>query len=216
MTERSRTLHTIRLLPFFLLIALPVFLVGQQREKYLPPDYERKMEAIRNLEHGVAPLFVVGDLNEDGVVDEKDLQLAQAYVQRKASAGVSCLAAGDLNTDGIVDAKDVALFQQALKKGPIQSPPLAYHSSLRCDYKNFFIAAMSGARVGGTVPVHFLDPRFNSQNSSVTVQSGQAIVTKNGNAYRVQVSKSAPANSLVTLAITLADNRKYTYSFLVH
>ena len=200
-----------------LLIALlPLMLSSQQQPKYVPPDFERKMEALRNLEHGVAPLFVLGDLNEDGVVDEKDLRLAQAYVQRKASTGVSCLAAGDLNTDGVVDAKDVALFQQALNKGPIQAPPLAYHSSLRCDYKNFFIAALSGTRVGGSLPVYFLDQRFNPQNSSVTVQSGQATVAKSGTAYRVQVAKTAPRNSLVTLTIILADSRKYTFTFLVH
>ena len=200
----------------FLIALLPLLLNGQQQTKYVPPDFERKMEALKNLEHGTAPLFVMGDLNEDGVVDEKDLQLAQAYVQRKASAGVSCLAAGDLNTDGVVDAKDVALFQQAFNKGPIQAPPLAYHSSLHCDYKNFFIAALSGTRVGGSLPVYFLDQRFNSQNSSVSVQSGEATVAKNGNAYRVQVAKSAPKNSLVTLAIVLVDSRKYTYTFLVH
>ena len=200
-----------------LLIALlPLVLNGQQQPKYAPTDFERKMEALKNMEHGVAPLFVLGDLNEDGVVDEKDLQLAQTYVQRKTSADVSCLAAGDLNTDGVVDAKDVALFQQALNKGAIQAPPLVYHSSLRCDYKNFFIAALSGTRAGGSLPVYFLDRRFNSQNSSVTVQSGQATVAKNGDAYRVQVAKSAPKNSLVTLAIMLADNRTYTYTFLVH
>jgi len=200
----------------FLLALLPLAMSGQQRGKFVPPDFDRKMEALKNLEHGVAPLFVLGDLNEDGVVDEKDLQLAQAYAQGNASAGISCLAAGDLNSDGAVDAKDVTLFQQALKKGPIPAPPLAYHSSLRCDYKNFFVASMSGTRVGGTLPVHFLDPRFNAQNSSVTVQSGQATAAKNGNAYRVQVAKTAPKESFITLAITLADNRKYTYTFQVH
>ena len=201
---------------WFLLAFAPIFSNGRQREKHVPPDFEKKMQAIRNLESGVAPLFVIGDLNEDGIVNEKDFQLAQAFVERKSPAGISCLAAGDLNTDGVVDARDVALFQETLKRGPVTAPPLAYHSGLPCDYKNFFVAATSGARAGGAVPVHFLDPRFNAQNSSLSVQSGPATVAKNGNAYRVQVSKSAPPNSVVTLAITLADNRKYVYTFLVH
>ena len=122
----------------------------------------------------------------------------------------------DLNTDGAVDAKDVTLFQRAVSKGAVEAPPLAYHSSLPCDYRNFFIAAAAGARSGGTVPVHFLNPRFNLQNSSVTVQSGPATVTKTSNAYLVKVAKSAPANSSVTVAITFADNKKYSYTFLVH
>src|SRR5437660_1006113 len=124
-----------------LLIVLPVLAWNQQRGKYVPPDFEKKMEAIKNFESGVAPLFVVGDLNEDGIVDDKDLQLAKAHVERRASAGISCLAAADLNTDGAVDGKDVTLFQQTLSKGAVEAPPLAYHSSLPCEYRNFFIAA---------------------------------------------------------------------------
>src|SRR5205823_7452884 len=93
------------LVAWFLVAFAPIFSNGQQREKHVPPDFERKMETLRNLESGVAPLFVIGDLNEDGVVNEKDFQLAQVYVERKSSAGISCLAAGDLNTDGVVDAR---------------------------------------------------------------------------------------------------------------
>lgn len=196
-------------------ILLAVALTGQQHKKYVPPDHERKMQAIKDFESGVEPLFVLGDLNEDGVVDDKDLQFARAYVEQKKSAGISCLAAGDVNTDGLVNAKDVSLLEAALKKGPVNSPPLLFHSSLPCDYKNFFIAARSGARPGGTVPVHFLDSRFNPQNSSVTVQSGDAKISKTKDAYLVQVAQTAKPGSLVTLAITLANGKKYSYTFPV-
>jgi Dockerin type I domain len=189
---------------------------SQQPQKHVPPAYEKKMEAIKNLEAGVAPLFVIGDVNEDGVVDDKDLQLVKAYLDKRSAAGISCLAAADVNTDGVVDAKDLSLLQKALSRGAVQAAPLAYHSTLPCDYKNFFIAARSGARPGGTVPVHFLNPQFTTQNSSVTVQSGEATVVKSGDSYIVQVSKTAGPNSLVDLAIVLADRKRYTYAFVVH
>ena len=205
-----------RLICAVLALLLPLVLIGQQSKKYVPPDFDRKMDAIRNLEYGVAPLFVLGDLNEDGVVDDKDIQLAQKYVQTKTAAGISCLAAGDVNTDGVVDAKDLLLLQQALKRGPVEAPPLSYHSSLPCDYKNFFIAARSGARPGGTVPIHFLNPRFTIQNSSVIVQGGPATVSRAVDSFVVSVGKTAPPNSLVTLSISLADGKKYVYSFYVH
>jgi hypothetical protein len=198
-----------------LLMVLPGMLGGQQQKKYVPPDYERKMQAIKDFEAGVEPLFVLGDLNEDGVVDEKDLQLARAYVETHRPAGISCLAAADVNSDGRVDAKDIASLEQALKKGPVEAPPLVFHSSIPCDYRNFFIAARSGARPGGTVPVHFLEQRFNTENSSVTVQSGEATASKTKSAYLVQVAKSARPESLIKLAISVADGKKYSYTFSV-
>jgi hypothetical protein len=189
---------------------------GQQAKKYVPPDYEKKMEAIKGFESGVAPLFVMGDLNEDGVVDSKDAQLASGYADKHARAGISCLAAADVNMDGVVDAKDAVLIQQTLKRGPVEAPPLSYHSSLPCDYTHFFIAAGPGARPGGRVPVHFLTPAFTTQNCTVSVQSGQATVAKTAKAFQVQVAKTAQPNSLVTLAMSLADGKKYVYSFFVH
>src|SRR5262245_43141343 len=153
-------------------VALAYCAVGQQAKKHVPPDFEKKMEAIKSFESGVAPLFVLGDLNEDGVVDGRDAQLVAGYVEKHLGAGISCLAAGDVNMDGVVDSRDVALIQQTLKRGPVEAPPLSYHSSLPCNYTHFFIAAGPGARPGGSVPVHFLSPAFDPQNSSVSVQSG--------------------------------------------
>lgn len=200
-------------------MALALALTCQQHKKYVPPDYEKKMQAIKDFESGVEPLFVLGDLNEDGTVDDKDLQLARAYVQQKSagrsSVGISCLAAGDVNTDGVVNARDVSLLEETLKKGPVEAPPLVFHSSIPCDYKNFFIAARSGARPGGIVPVHFLDSRFNSQNSTVTVQSGDAKINRSKDAYLVQVPPTAKPGSVITLAITLANGKKYSYTFSV-
>jgi hypothetical protein len=65
------------------------------------------------------------------------------------------------------------------------------------------------------VPVHFLDPRFTAANSSVTLVSGPATVTKAGNAYLVQVAGNAPDGSIVTVSIALAGKQKYFYSFSV-
>src|SRR6476661_6826145 len=71
------------------------FAISVAQQKKLPPDYEKKREAISKFEAGVVPLFVLGDLNEDGIVDQKDLQLLRSYVAHPANAGISCLAAAD-------------------------------------------------------------------------------------------------------------------------
>jgi hypothetical protein len=199
-----------------LLCALALlFAVMQAQQKKLPPDYEKKREAISNFEAGVVPLFVLGDLNEDGVVDQEDAKLLRAYVAHSGSAGISCPAAADLDDNGSINAHDIELLERILSKGAVKAPALSAHARLGCDFKHFFIAALPQGRAGSTVPIHFLDPGFNTQNSTATIFTGPATVVSNHGAFLVQVAKSAPAGAIVTVSLTLADKQRYLYSFRV-
>jgi hypothetical protein len=189
--------------------------ISQAQQKKFPPDYEKKMQAISNFEAGVVPLFVLGDLNEDGSVDQEDLKLLRAYVGHPGSAGISCLAAADLDDNGSINAHDVAVLEQVLSKGAVKAPALSSHARLGCDFKHFFIAALPQGRAGSAVPIHFLDPRSNTQNSAVTIFTGPATVVSDHGAFTVQVAKSAPAGAIVTVSITLVDGKKYLYSFRI-
>jgi hypothetical protein len=192
-----------------------LFAVVEAQQKKLPPDYEKKMQAISNFEAGVVPLFVLGDLNEDGVVDQEDLKLLRAYVAHPGSAGISCLAAADLDDNGSITAHDIAVLEQILSKGAVRAPALSSHARLGCDFKHFFIAALPQGRAGGAVPIHFLDPRFTTQNSTATIFAGPATIVSEHGAFMVQVAKSAPAGAIVTVSIAMADKQKYLYSFRV-
>jgi hypothetical protein len=192
-----------------------LFAVMQAQQKKLPPDYEKKREAISNFEAGVVPLFVLGDLNEDGVVDQEDAKLLRAYVAHSGSAGISCPAAADLDDNGSINAHDIELLERILSKGAVKAPALSAHARLGCDFKHFFIAALPQGRAGSTVPIHFLDPRFNTQNSTATIFTGPATVVSNQGAFLVQVAKSAPAGAIVIVSLTLADKQRYLYSFRV-
>jgi hypothetical protein len=207
---KSRLRHVAAALTAIFTLAL---FVAQAQQRNLPPDYDKKREAISRFESGVVPLFILGDLNEDGVVDQEDLKLLRAYVMRKSAAGISCLAAGDLDENRALDAKDIEIMEQILKPGKVTAPALSSRSRLGCDYRNFFIAARPGAPAGGAVPIHFLDPRFNAQNSSVSVTSGQATVSKGQDEFVVHVA--ANASGAVTVAISLPGPRKYFYTFAV-
>jgi len=198
-----------------ILALLAILRVAPAQQSKQPPDFEKKREAIRNFESGVVPLFVLGDLNEDGAVDQEDLKLLRAFVAQKNAAGISCMAAADLNESHSIDAKDIEVLERILKPGKVASPALSSRARLGCDFKNFFIAARPQTRAGGAVPIHFLDPRFTTQNSSVTLSSGPATIAKAGNEYVVQVARDAPSGSIVTVLITLAGNRKYFYSFSI-
>lgn len=192
-----------------------LFAISAAQQKKLPPDYEKKREAISNFEAGVVPLFVLGDLNEDGLVDQEDLKRLRAYVAHPGSAGISCLAAADLDDNGSINAHDVTVLEEILSKGAVKAPALSSHARLGCDFKHFFIAALPQGRAGSAVPIHFLDPRFNTQNSTVAIFSGPATVVSEHGAFMVQVAKSAQPGAIVTVSITLADKQKYFYSFRV-
>jgi len=192
-----------------------LFVISQAQQKKIPPAYEKKMQAISNFEAGVVPLFVLGDLNEDGSVDQEDLKLLRAYVGHPANAGISCLAAADLDDNGSINAHDAAVLEQVLSKGAVKAPALSSHARLGCDFKHFFIAALPQGRAGSAVPIHFLDPRSNTQNSAVTIFTGPATVVSDHGAFMVQLAKSAPAGAIVTVSITLVDGKKYLYSFRI-
>jgi hypothetical protein len=194
---------------------LALFAVVKAQQQKLLPDYQKKMQAISSFEAGVVPLFVLGDLNEDGLVDQEDLKLLRAYVAHPGSAGISCLAAADLDDNGSISAHDVAVLEQILSKGAVKAPALSSHARLGCDFKHFFIAALPQGRAGSAVPIHFLVPRFNTQNSSAAIFAGPATIVSEHGAFMVQVAKSAPAAAIVTVSITLADKQKYLYSFRV-
>jgi len=211
------------------LILLAAALAQQSRSSQAhnrPPEYERKMKALEGFEAGVQPLFVLGDLNEDGRVDAKDLQLLRVLGARhfttdgrpgEAGESISCAAAGDLDRNGIIDSRDVAILEKVLKQSieAVDAPALAYNSALPCEYRNFFIAAAAGVRPGGALPIHFLDPRLSVQNSSVTVFEGQASVTSKGDEFLVRVPAATAPGSQVTVRITLAGERRYLYTFSV-
>jgi hypothetical protein len=199
-----------------LLCAVALLFAGMHaQQKKLPPDYEKKRGAISNFEAGVVPLFILGDLNEDGLVDQQDLKLLRAYVAHPSNAGISCLAAADLDDNGSINAHDVAVLEEILSKGLVKAPALSSHARLGCDFKHFFIAALPQGKAGSAVPIHFLDPRFTTQNSMATIFAGPATIVSNHGAFMVQIAKSAPAEAIVTVSITLADQQKYLYSFRV-
>jgi len=192
-----------------------LFAVVEAQQKKLPPDYQKKMQAISSFEAGVVPLFVLGDLNEDGAVDQEDLKLLRAYVAHPGSAGISCLAAADLDDNGSISAHDVAVLEQVLSKGAVKAPALSSHARLGCDFKHFFIAALPQGKAGSAAPIHLLDPRFNTQNSTASIFAGPATVVSEHGAFMVQVAKSAPAGAIVTVSLALADKQRYLYSFRV-
>ena len=78
---------------------------------------EARFETLQQLEIGAAPLFVFGDVNEDGKVDAADLALIQQLAAGQSPAAAICPAAADFNQNGKIDTTDVAAIEKLLSQG---------------------------------------------------------------------------------------------------
>jgi hypothetical protein len=191
-----------------------------QDAPFRPPNAEEKITKLRDAGANVVPLFVLGDVNEDGEVDEEDLVLMRNIVRSGKlwpSGAVSCPAAADLKRNGSVDERDVNLLTGWIKQGKIVTPALSYQSFLPCNFKRFFIAANQRTEPGGVSHVRFLEPKLSSNNSTITIESGDADIaaSPNGGGYDIITRATAKIGGQVLLKISLPDSRSYFYSLSI-
>jgi len=212
-----------RLLLFLLIAAMlgPVSIAAvAQTRAVKPPDWESKLAVLRDAGNGLIPLFVLGDVNEDGQVDEQDLELVRSIVQAgnqaQPPAAVSCLAAGDVDQNGLIDQRDIATLTEWVSK-KVTAPALSYQAALPCDFKRFFLAASPYARRGGAARIRFLDAALNPANTMVTIEEGEAVigVAADDKGYEVIVRDAAKVGDQIVLKLVLPDKRTYYYSLVV-
>jgi hypothetical protein len=172
-------------------------------------------DPLPDFEQGLVPMFVLGDLNEDGRVDQADRKLlAQIVASPKTNptTAASCVAAGDLNLNSRIDRQDLERMNEWLRGTPrVEIPAFTYDNRLPCEFKHPLIASRVDAAPGDDVPIAFLAPRLSPANSSVAVQSGPASVerSRDGRGYVVHVSFSAAAQDHVLLLLTLPQAKYY-------
>ncbi len=99
---------------------------------------------IANLPLGLSPAYLLGDVNEDGSIDKRDLQqvrkLLKAEAIEPAYRSVSCVAAADLDFDGNIDSDDVLLLEEFIQEGATSSGFLYEHTILPCNHNRSFVA----------------------------------------------------------------------------
>lgn len=187
-----------------------------------PTNFDQRVAVLQRQEVSVVPLYTLGDVNEDGKVDEADRVLiqvlAQSHVKPAITSSIPCPAAADLSLDGEINEKDLQIMDDWLKGGgTVTTPALDSQSFLPCKFSNMFVAAKLDAPPGGVMPLRFLDLNLTISNSRVTVQEGRGVVTPaaNGRGFDIQVPDDAKAEETVTLLITLPEGKRYYYTFAV-
>lgn len=199
---------------FYITLVMLASVFGKAQSKFeLDPA---KHSLVDSLEEGARPLFVLGDVDEDGKFDRKDRILIKQLAQGKMPSAVTCPAAADLNLDGRIDMKDLALADKMLRFNPVRIPALYAPYKLPCKFNHFFIASRADAHPGDVNTIYFLDAHLTASNTTVKVISGPATVnpTANGHGYVMQISSTAQLESMITILIeTSRDRKKYRYYY---
>jgi hypothetical protein len=212
-----------RLLMFLLISAMlgsVSIAANAQTRAMWPPDWEPKLAVLHSAGNGLIPLFVLGDVNEDGQVDEQDLELVRSIVQAgnqtQLPAAISCLAAGDVDQNGRIDQRDLDTLTEWVSK-KVTAPALSYQAALSCDFKRFILAASPYARRGGAARIRFLDAALNAANTMVSIEEGEAVIgiAADDRGYEAIVRDAAKVGDQIVLKIILPDKRIYYYSFFV-
>lgn len=201
-------------------LALPALALGETTT-FRPPGFEARLAALRKAGPDLVPLFILGDVNEDGVVDQRDADLMRAIVQGGSDPqrlkAVSCPAAADVNRDGEIDRRDLDLVQSWVRAGKVAVPALSFQSYLPCNFRQFFIAASKIAMPGGVVRIRFLTPDLTAANSKLSVDEGKAEVRKapDGRGYLVMIPADARSGDMINLRIELPRSRVFFYAVAV-
>ena len=185
-----------------------------------PTNFDQRVLILQTLEVSVVPLYILGDVNEDGKVDETDRALIRVLAQSPGkpaiTSAIPCPAAADLSLNGEINEKDVQILENWLKDGAVLTiPALDSQSFLPCKFSNMFVAAKLDIPPGGVMPIRFLDLNLTTSNCTVTVQEGRGVVkpAAGGRGFDVEVPADAKAEDIVTLLISLPEGKRYYYTF---
>ena len=162
----------------------------------------------------VAPLFVVGDVNEDGKIDAADKTLISrlASAERDSSAA-SCFAAADVTQDGAVGPADVVAFDKLAGDSVRNaSLPLYAQPYVPCTYARRFVAAPVEWSHARPLRIYLLQGHSADRvRLSVRAGAAEALALPNNNGWEIRVREDLTTDALLTITFTVAEAR-YSYT----
>jgi hypothetical protein len=89
----------------------------------------------------LVPLFALGDVDENGSVDQSDAALIDELAEGLKPAAATCPAAADIDRDGAVTGADSQRLKGKIYYGPLVAPALVAQPALPCAYTRLRFAA---------------------------------------------------------------------------
>ncbi|MGQ0642543.1 MAG: dockerin type I domain-containing protein [Gemmatimonadaceae bacterium] len=162
----------------------------------------------------VAPLFVVGDVNEDGKIDALDKALiARLSSAQRDSSAASCFAAADVTLDGAVDAADAVAFDKLAGDSVRNaSLPLYAQPYVACGYRQRFVAAPVEWSHERPLRIYLLQGHTTDRvRLSVRGAAAEAQALPNNNGWEIRVREDLATDALLTITLMVAEVR-YSYT----
>lgn len=123
-----------------------------------PVQSEADGERVTDLPLGMAPAYLVGDIDEDGIIGREDAGLMDGLIgaPRDGLAAVACAAAADIDMDGNITVNDKRLLDTMIQDGPRRSGVLYDSTILPCGHSRAFIAFSQNRVCDAPLSVHLL------------------------------------------------------------
>jgi len=183
-----------------------------------PPPFDNHgvPEQLLGEDSRISPLYVMGDVNEDGAVDYADYKLIKNHVMYKASPKtMDCYAAADFDLNGAVDSADLELMHELADGGNGMDVLTLYSDpTLPCKHSNMTFAAKLDTVAGGEVPVRFVDGEHSIELADAVLTTENATLTyaADGFGYTLTAAEWAEAGDYIGLQVQLTSGVVYLLS----
>jgi hypothetical protein len=155
----------------------------------------------------VMPLVLLGDVNEDGVVDASDQEEVCDYVDSGGAVAVSCPAAADLDLDGEITENDHALMKQMVASG-VKSPALYAQPTLPCAYKSLQFGA-TDVLPGEPTLIRLFRGLTTQTVQAKTDAPVQLVAAEDGKGFEVVGMDAIAPGTDVTVSLTTGGQERF-------
>lgn len=116
--------------------------------------------------------YLIGDINQDGVVDDKDLQLLQDYLNEEIKPNLTHnqFVLMDVNEDGVIDNSDIGKMRQIIQNNPRTSTKSKYTITLE-----------NAPILPGSILLKINNGQYNlKDNNNGEIYNENSVLTKKG------------------------------------
>ena len=180
-------------------------------------------ESLQEAPFGLSPLFVLGDINQDLLVNEQDRILLEEIIYENQipkdefKAGI-CQAAGDLTRDNIIDSQDIDLLNEVLEYGDITGVPLYANLSMICDYNQSLFAASSQVFSGNVFHFRIQTNNYHVSNLELSLDGPyeEIEILPEENGFNILIPENIVEETVLNISFTTTSNQLFHYAIPIY
>jgi hypothetical protein len=165
---------------------------------------------IAALETGVSPAYLLGDIDESGVIDGSDLALLDRLLEGYSSTDrlrtVSCAAAADMDMDGDIDTDDRPYLESVIDGGSTASGILYDSITLPCRHTRTILAFRQEPVCERPLRIQILEGAPRKDIRLVAWGTGEVVQLPAWSGWRVAFTRKAIEKGAPAIIFSVDDN----------